>query len=376
MAKPIAGINDYPYGVCGYVVDGAFINGSKHKNLRIYKQRSDVMFDLIDPGTGTIYRKLLITGINTQREILDYAKSNDEILNEIPKNTFFVRGYNDSKTIQGFAIRFLLNKIILSTGRALYDIYTPTCTLPLPNIDNIVVSPITVNDTEITGVLTSSDGAIDTTDMVVTITLPDGSEHIATVNPDGTFILSPVDLSTPGTVTITITSPKYNDASTTVQILDDDEDSDYVIGIQLQSTDFVADGDEYVATVPASLHMKGTDLVVQLHETSGDVYFSTVNVVNGDITIRQNSRDAVQVVIIGSTLKTTPYSGALVWTSNGDGTSSASIPKSVHQKENISFSVYDSNYIVTVEAVINADEDLVLTSNEEFAGTIVIAGKP
>lgn len=375
MAKPIAGINDYPYGVCGYVVDGAFINGSKHKNLRIYKQRSDVMFDLIDPGTGTIYRKLLITGLNTKREILDYAKSNDDILNEIPKNTFFVRGYNDAKSIQGFAVRFLLNKIILSTGRTLYDIYTPTCTLPLPSIDNIIISPITVGDTQISGSLTSTDGAIDTTDMVVTITLPDGSEHIATVNPDGTFILSPVDLSSTGTVTITITSPKYNEASTTVQILDSTEDSDYVVQIHLQPADFSLVGDEYVATVPKSLHLKGDDLVVQLQGSSGDVFFSTVSVVSGDITVKQSTNAAVTVVIIGATLKTTPHVATLSWVDNGNGTSSASIPKSVHQKENISFSVYDSNDVVTVEAVINAAEDLVLTSYEEFTGRVVIAGK-
>lgn len=376
MAKPIAGINDYPYGVCGFVVDGAFINGSKMKNLRIYKQRSDVMFDLIDPKTDTVYQKLLITGLDTSGEILDYSKTNDQLLNEIRKNTFFVRGYNEKKTVQGFAIRFLLNKIILSTGKTLYDMYTPTCTLPLPDIDNIIIAPVELGDTTISGTLTSSSGAIDPTDMIVTITLPDGSIHTTTVNPDGSFEFTGLVLDTAGTGTITITSPNYNDASATFKVLESGEDSDYVTSIVLSSSDFVNQNEKFSATIPESLHLRGPDIVVQLHSTSGDVFFSTVSVAsNGDITVTQDIDAGVDVIIIGKTLHSTPFSTALVWVSNGDGTSSATIEQSVHGKSNISFTVYDGSDVVTVDAQINAVEDLTLTSLEEFVGTVVITGK-
>ena len=376
MAKPIAGVNDYPYGICGFIVDGAFIQGSKYKNLRIYKQRSDVMFDLINPNTGTIYQKLLITGLNINGEILDYSKSNDEILNEIPKNTFFVRGYNEAKSIEGFAIRFLLNKIILSSGRTLYDMYTPSCSIPLPNIDNIVIAPVTVDDTEITGTITSSAGPIDPTDMIVELTLPDGTVLTTTVDSTGKFTFSPVDLSSHGTATIVIKSPNYNEATATFPILDSDEDSDYVTSIALSPADFIIDADKYVAVITESLHLRGTDVVIQLQSASQEVFFSTVSVNgNGDITITQDTNDAVNVVLIGKTLKSTPFKTALTWVANGDGTSSASIPKSEHNKENISFTVYDGTNVVSTEAVINSTEDLTLTSYEEFVGSVVIVGK-
>lgn len=376
MTRPIAGINDYPYGVCGFIVGGALINGFKIKNVRIYKQRSDVMFDLIDPTSGTIYRKVLITGLDINGLVLDYSKTDDQILNEIPKNTFFVRGYNDAKTIEGFVIRFLLNKTILSSGRTLYDIYTPTCSLPLPNIDNIVIVPVTVDDTEIQGTITSTSGPINPTDMVVTLTLPDGTVHTTTVDSTGKFVFSPIDLSTPGTATITITSPNYNEAVTTFQILTSDEDSDYVTSVMLSASDFVSSGSQYIATVPESLHLRGSHVVVQLHGVSEDVFFSTVSMAgNGDITITQNTNDTVHVILIGKTLKTDPYFSTITWVSNGDGSSSASIPQSVHGKTNISFSVYDNTNIVTVGVEINDAEDLTLTTNDEFSGSIVITGK-
>lgn len=378
MAKPIAGVNDYPYGICGFIVDGAFIQGSKYKNIRIYKQRSDVMFDLINPSTGTIYQKVLITGVDINKEVLDYSKTNDELLNEIPKNTFFVRGYNDAKSIEGFAVRFLLNKIILSSGRTLYDMYTPTCTLPLPNIDNIVIAPVTVDSTEVSGTITSSSGPIDPTDMVVTLTLPDGSVYSTTVDSTGKFKFDGLDLSSygPGTASIVITSPNYNEAQTTFPILDSGSDSDYVTSILLNQNDFVNSGSNYVATIPESLHIRGSDLVVQLQSTSNSVFFSTVSVAaNGDITITQSVNDPVTVIIIGKTLKTTPFRTSLVWTANGDGSSSATITKAEHGKEHISFAVYEGTNIVSTEAVINSNEDLTLTAQEEFVGSVVITGK-
>lgn len=89
MAKPIAGINEYPYGICGFIVDGALLkNGTVLKNVRIYKQRSIHMYDLIDPNTNVIYQKVQITGYDTSNRILDYNKTDDELLASIPVNSF------------------------------------------------------------------------------------------------------------------------------------------------------------------------------------------------------------------------------------------------------------------------------------------------
>lgn len=379
MAKPIAGVGDYPYGVCGFVVDGAYLRDfTKKKMLRIYKQRSDVMFDLIDPATNTIYQKVLLTGYDTEGRVLDYLENNDQILAKIPRNTFFVRGYNDQKTKEGFVIRFLLNKIILSTGKTLYDMYTPTCTIPLPDIDNIVINPVHVNDTEISGAITSSSGALDVTDMVVKIVLPDGSEYEGTVNPDGTFSISPVVISQTGTATITITSPNYNEIQVQFPVYADGADSDYVTSINISPADFAIQSDgQYKATVPAIIHGRGADLVVQLHEPQGDaVQFSTVDVdASGNITVTQSAASAAVVVIIGKTSQSVPFRSALSWTPNGDGSSSASITKAQHGKSNMSYTVYDGTSVCTVQVQVNDADDIVLTALDGFAGSIVIAGK-
>lgn len=378
MAKPIAGINDYPYGVCGYVVDGVHLrDGTLLKSLRIYKQRSDVMYDLIDPKNNNIYQKVLITGLDKDGEILDYNKSNDDILSVIPKNTFFIRGYNDLHTREGFVVRFLLNKVILSTGRTLYDMYTPTCEIPLPDIDNIVLDPIRINDTSISGSISTSSGQLDTDGMVVKITLPDGTEYETTVDSSGHFTFSPVQIDSTGQAVVTITSPHYNDAQVTVTVLADDEDSDYVTSINLSEQNFVPDGSgNFKATIPASLHLRGADLVIQLQHIESNVMFSSVNVDStGDITITQSEASKMEVIIIGKTLQTVPYKESLGWVDNLDGTFSCSISQAQHNKHNVSFSVYEGTSIVTVEVQIDDTNNLVLTSLEDFPGYIIITGK-
>lgn len=380
MARPIAGINDYPYGICGYIVDGAFLrDGTKIKTVRIFKQRSDVMFDLIDPKTDTVYQKVLITGVDTRGEILDYSKTNDELVNEIPKNTFFVRGFNEIRTREGFVVRFLLNKVILSTGKPLYDMYTPTCDIPLPTIDNIIISPVRVNDTVVRGTLTSNSGPIDPTGMVVTLTLPDGTQYQTTVDADGKFVFDPVVINIPGTATVTVTSPNYEEATSTFTVLDDDMDSDYVTSISLSGSDFVPVGDgSYVASIPETLHGRGTKVVVQIQNSSGidAVQFSGVDVDDdGNITITQNTQEATRVVIIGETLETTPFSSDLTWTANGDGTVSSTVTQATHGKRNISFTTYDGTSMVTVDAQIDDDDNLTFTTTDSFSGSVVITGK-
>lgn len=379
MAKPIAGVGDYPYGVCGFVVDGAHLKDfTKKKMLRIYKQRSDVMFDLIDPTSNTIYQKVLLTGYDTDGNVLNYNESDNELLSKIARNTFFVRGYNDQKNREGFVIRFLLNKIILSTGKTLYDMYTPTCTIPLPDIDNIVINPVHVNDTAISGAITSSSGALDVTDMVVKIELPGGAVYEGTVNPDGTFSISPVVISQTGSAMITITSPHYNDIQTLFPVYADGADSDFVTSINIAHSDFSLQfNGQYAAKVPAIIHGRGSDLVVQLHDPQGDaLQFSTVDVdASGNITVNQRKPQPVVVVLIGRTSQSVPFHSSLSWTPNGDGSSSASITKAQHGKSNMSYTVYDGTSACTVQVRVNDTDDIVLTALDGFAGSIVIAGK-
>jgi len=376
MAKPIAGINQYPYGVCGFIVNGVkFHNQTTATTLRIYKQRSDVMFDIIDPNTNVVYQKILLTGYNILGQPLDYSLSDAQLLNMIPRNTFFVRGYNPSHTVEGFVVRWLLNKKILSNGKVLFDIYTPECGIPPIDISNIIVSPIQAGDNGISGTITVPSGVVNTTGMVITAVLPDGSEVVGTVNPDGTFTI-PAQVPSTGTVTIKITSPNYNDKEVEVPIIPDGEDSDFVTSLLIPSTAQTLVSGKYTSTVLASEHGRGDNLVIQLQSdnVNKEVFFADVSVVNGDITISKIDDNPFYVVIIGTTLQTTPYVQPITWATSSDGFVS-NITPTQHGKKNISFTVYEGNNVSTIEVDLEDDEELVLHSEVDFSGTIVIAGK-
>lgn len=379
MARPIAGINDYPYGVCGYIVNGVhFHNQTKTTNLRIYKQRSDVMFDLIDPSTMIVTQKLLLTGVDTLGYPLDYSLSDAQLVNMIPRNTFFVRGYNPSHTIEGFVVRWLLNKKILSNGKVLYDIYTPECGIPPIDISNIIVNPVQEGDTQITGVIDVPGGNVNTDDMVIKVTLPDGTVIEGTVNPDGSFTIDiPGGVQGPGNIVIEVTSPNYNDKTVTIPVLPAGDDSDYVTEIYVPSSAQTLSGDVYTSSVLAAVHGRGSELVIQLQadNTNREVFFAEVFVSEaGDLTIEKYDDSPFYVVLIGTTLQTTPFSQPIAWTPSGDGFV-FNIPQSVHGKKNISFTVYDGDYVGTVEADIESDEELILRSDTDYTGTVVIAGK-
>lgn len=378
MARPIAGINDYPYGVCGYIVNGVhFHNQTTATNLRIYKQRSDVMFDLIDPNTMIVTQKLLLTGVDVLGYALDYSLSDAQLVNMIPRNTFFVRGYNPSHTIEGFVVRWLLNKKILSNGKVLYDIYTPECGIPPIDISNIIVNPVQEGDTSITGVIVVPGGTVNTDGMVVKVTLPDGTVIEGTVNPDGSFTIDvPDGITGPGDIVIEVTSPNYNDKTVNIPVLPAGEDSDYVTEIYIPSSAQTLSGGVYTSSVPAAVHGRGNDLVIQLQldKTDREVFFADVSVLNGDITINKDDDSAFYVVLIGSTLQTTPFKQALSWTASGDGFVS-NIPQATHGKQNISFTVYEGNNVSTVEVDVEADEEIILHSDIDFTGSIVVTGK-
>lgn len=379
MARPIAGINDYPYGVCGFIVNGVhFHNQTKTTNIRIYKQRSDIMFDLIDPNTMIVTQKLLLTGVDILGYPLDYSLSDSQLVNMIPRNTFFVRGYNPSHTIEGFVVRWLLNKKILSNGKVLYDIYTPECGIPPIDISNIIVNTVQDKDTEITGIIDVPGGIVNTDNMVIKATLPDGSVIEGTVNTDGSFTIDvPNGIHGPGNIIIEVTSPNYNNKTVTTPVLPADVDSDYVTEIYVPSSAQTLSDNVYTSSVLASVHGRGSKLVIQLQsdDAAREVFFSNVFVSDaGDITIEKNDNSPFYIVLIGTTLQTTPFSQQIVWTASGDGFVS-NIPQSVHGKKNIAFTVYDSNYVSSVESDIESDEELVLRSDTDFTGTVVITGK-
>lgn len=376
MAKPIAGINDYPYGVCGFIVDGALLkNGTKLKNVRIYKQRSINVFDLIDPVSEVVYQKVQLTGYNTSNRVLDYSLTDDELLDLIPVNSFFVRGYNDSLSQYGFVIRFLYNKVVLSNGIYLFDMYTPECNIPTPDIGSIVVNTVTVDSTTVTGSVSAASGTLNEDGMIVTLTTPEGVEYTTTVH-NRVFTFDNVQFVNPGMGTITVTSPHYNTASVPFEVLPSGVDTDFTTDVPVAANQFVDNGNgTFSFALNESVHNRGTDLVLQIQSPNGVIYNPDVSVdANGNITITQDSAQDLDVIIIGPTDQTSVYSTALVWVANG-GVYEMDIPFSTHNKPTPSLSVYDGTKLVAITVEIDDSDNITLISNDNFTGKVVIAGK-
>lgn len=378
MAKPIAGINDYPYGVCGFIVDGALLkNGTVLKNVRIYKQRSINMFDLIDPTTNIVYQKVQITGYDTSNRILDYSLSDDELLTKIPVNTFFVRGYNNAMSQYGFVIRFLYNKVVLSDGSHayLYDMYTPECSIPTPDLGTIIVNTVTVDSTTVTGSVSAASGSLNEDGMVVTLTTPEGRVYTTNVV-NRVFTFTDVIFENVGTGTITVTSPHYNTATVPFDVEPSGTDSDYVTIYPVAASQFIDNGDgSFSYTLPESTHQRGADLVIQIQDPNGLIYSSTVNVDStGNVTITQMVAEDVDIIMIGDTDQLDVYSEPLVWTLNGS-VYQMDIPSSTHNKQNVAISVYDGTELISTTVEIDSSDNITLTSNDNFSGKVVIAGK-
>ncbi|SOK58371.1 Possible surface protein, responsible for cell interaction; contains cell adhesion domain and ChW-repeats [Yersinia phage fHe-Yen9-04] len=121
MGKPIAGRNKSPFGVDGINIDAAVLeDGTKLTNIRISKQRSINMFDLLSADGATVYPFVQITGVDKTGADLDVADTGAEIADKLANGTFCISIKNTSDVVVGFAIRLLLNKVILQDGSTLF----------------------------------------------------------------------------------------------------------------------------------------------------------------------------------------------------------------------------------------------------------------
>ena len=122
MGKPIAGSYQLPFGITGMKVNGVKLQGGTViKDLRIIKQRSNSRFDLLDPATNTVHRKVTITGSDSTGKVLPNDSTDDEVLVLINESTFFIRTIDtsDDSTV-GYCVKFLLNAVHLSNDITFY----------------------------------------------------------------------------------------------------------------------------------------------------------------------------------------------------------------------------------------------------------------
>ncbi|AQW88630.1 structural protein with Ig domain [Serratia phage BF] len=121
MGKPIAGRNKSPFGVDGINVDAAVLaDGTKLTNVRISKQRSINMFDLLSADGATVYPFVKITGVDKTGVDLDPADSNSDIADNLANGTFCISIKDAAGDVVGFAVRLLLNKVVLQDGSAVF----------------------------------------------------------------------------------------------------------------------------------------------------------------------------------------------------------------------------------------------------------------
>lgn len=120
MGKPIAGRDKFPYSVDGIVVAGAKLqDGTVLNDIRISKQRSVLVFDLLDGDT--VHQKLSITSKDANGAELDISGDDADLADSLAPGTFFVRAVTSSDEQRGFVIRFQLNKVIVSNDPYVFD---------------------------------------------------------------------------------------------------------------------------------------------------------------------------------------------------------------------------------------------------------------
>lgn len=120
MGKPIAGQNQFPYAVGGFLVDGANINGVTYaKKLYIYKQRSYDTYDLQDTS-GNIFRFIKIGYQDVNGKMLNYFDVAEDLVETIPVNTFFLKIQDPARNIFSFVRIYQWHKCITVEGDYVY----------------------------------------------------------------------------------------------------------------------------------------------------------------------------------------------------------------------------------------------------------------
>ena len=137
MGKPIAGQNQFPYTIGGFLVDGAKINGVTYaKKLYIHKQRSYDLYDLMDTD-GNIFKFIRIVGNDVNGKRLNYFTVSEELVETIPNNTFFLKIQDAARNIFSFVRIYQWHKCITVDG----DYVFRTADID-PYLGGVLINPI------------------------------------------------------------------------------------------------------------------------------------------------------------------------------------------------------------------------------------------
>lgn len=213
MGKPIAGRNKSPFGVDGINVDAAVLSdGTQLTNVRISKQRSIHVFDLISADGTTLYPFVKITGVDANGVALDVADDADTLVGKLAAGTFCISVVDTEGDVVGFAVRLLLNKVVLQDGSVKYlSDYTGQGDLTV-YVTGVNLTPATAT-LSLTGTtteqLTATVAPVNATNPSVTYV--SSAPSIATVSSTGLVTAVAV-----GSATITVTTVDGSFTDTTV----------------------------------------------------------------------------------------------------------------------------------------------------------------
>jgi uncharacterized protein YjdB len=201
MGKPIAGRNKSPFGVDGINVDAAVLaDGTKLTNIRISKQRSANVFDLMSVDGLTLYPFIEITGVDKNGVALDVTATGAELSDSIAPGTFCISAVDTNGDIVGFTVKLLSNKLILQNGSVLFLSDYSSQGQVIVAVSSVAVSPLTAAiRVGATQQLTATIAPADATNK--SVTWISSAPAIATVSASG--LVSGV---TNGTANVTVTS--------------------------------------------------------------------------------------------------------------------------------------------------------------------------
>lgn len=201
MGKPIAGRNKSPFGVDGINVDAAVLSdGTKLTNVRISKQRSINVFDLVSADGATLYPFVKITGVDKAGVNLDPADSASDLADALANGTFCISIVDANGDVAGFAVRLLLNKVVLQDGSVVFLTDYSGQGEVIVDVTGVTVAPTTASIVVgATRQLAPTVAPADATNKAVTYS--SSANGIATVSSTG--LITAVSA---GTATITVTT--------------------------------------------------------------------------------------------------------------------------------------------------------------------------
>lgn len=201
MGKPIAGRNKSPFGVNGINVDAAVLSdGTKLTNVRISKQRSINVFDLISADGATLYPFVKITGVDKAGVNLDPADDAAALADALPNGSFCISIVDADGDVAGFAVRLLLNKVVLQDGSVVFLTDYSGQGEIIVDVTGVTVTPTTATlDIGDTQQLAATVAPADATNKAVSYS--SSANGIATVSSTG--LITAVSA---GTATITVTT--------------------------------------------------------------------------------------------------------------------------------------------------------------------------